>query len=362
MKRRQFLTGAGVGVAATVLAAPAIAQSAPEVKWRLASSFPKSLDTLFISSEVFAKAVAEMTDNKFQIQSFAAGEIVPGLQALDATSNGTVEMCHTACYYYLGKDPTFALLTGMPFGLNARMEDAWFTHGGGNDMANDFLKKFNIIGMPAGNTNAQMGGWYRKEIKEVADLNGLKFRVGGFAGRILQKLGVVPQQTAGGDIYPALEKGTIDAVEWVGPADDEKLGLYKVAKYYYYPAWWEGASALHNLINIEKWNALPKAYQAVLRSASAMQNDWLASRYDALNPAALKRLVALGAVLRPFPQPVMEACYKAANEVYAEVCAQNADFKKIYDSVAAYRADQYLWWQVAEYSFDTFQIRARARG
>lgn len=362
MKRRQFITAAGAGVAAAAIAKPAIAQTMPEVKWRLASSFPKSLDTLFTSSEVFAKTVAEMTDNKFQIQTFAAGEIVPGLQAMDATTNGTVEMCHTACYYYLGKDTTFALLTGMPFGLNARMEDAWFTHGGGNDMANDFLKKYNLTSFPAGNTNAQMGGWYRKEIRELSDLQGLKFRVGGFAGRILSKLGVVPQQTAGGDIYPSLEKGTIDAVEWVGPADDEKLGLYKVAKYYYYPAWWEGASMLHNLVNLNKWNELPKSYQAVLRTASAMQNDWLGSRYDALNPAALKRLVAAGAVLRPFPQPILEACYKAANEIYVEESAKNAEFKKIYDSVAAYRADQYLWWQVAEYSFDTFQIRARSRG
>jgi TRAP-type mannitol/chloroaromatic compound transport system substrate-binding protein len=362
MRRRQFITGAGAGVATVALAAPAIAQSSPEIKWRLASSFPKSLETLFTSSEVFAKAVADITDNKFQIQTFAAGEIVPALQALDAASNGTVEMCHTACYYYLGKDATFALLTGMPFGLNARMEDAWFTHGGGNELANEFLKKYNLNSCPAGNTNCQMGGWYRKEIREVADLNGLKFRVGGFAGRIMAKLGVVPQQTAAGDIYPSLEKGTIDAVEWVGPADDEKLGLYKVAKYYYYPAWWEGASMLHNLFNLNKWNELPKSYQAALRTASAMQNDWLSSRYDSLNPAALKRLVAAGAVLRPFPQPILEACYKAANEVYAEESAKNPEFKKVYDAVAAYRADQYLWWQVAEYSFDTFQIRARSRG
>ena len=362
MDRRQFVKTAAFGAASTAVAAPAIAQSAPEIKWRLASSFPKSLETLYTSAEVFAKAVAEMTDNKFQIQVFAAGEIVPGLQVLDATSNGTVEMCHTAHYYFLGKDPTFALLTGMPFGLNARMENAWFWHGGGNELANDFLKKFNVISWPAGNTNAQMGGWYRKEIKDVADLNGLKFRVGGFAGRIMSKLGVVPQQTAGGDIYPALEKGTIDAVEWVGPYDDEKLGLYKVAKFYYYPAWWEGASALHNVFNLAKYNELPAAYRSVLRTASSMQNDWLGARYDALNPQALKSLVAKGAQLRPFSQPILEACYKAANEVYDEVNKTNGDFKKIHDSIVAWRGDQYLWWQVSEYTFDTFQIRARARG
>jgi TRAP-type mannitol/chloroaromatic compound transport system substrate-binding protein len=240
MKRRLFLRAAGVAVAATAVAKPAIAQSAPELRWRLTSSFPKSLDTLYGAAEAFAKAVAEASDNKFQIQVFAAGEIVPGLQAADAVQSGTVEMCHTASYYYFGKDPTFAFGTAVPFGLNSRMQTAWMYFGGGMELMNDLYKKFNIYGIPAGNTGAQMGGWFRKEIKELSDLNGLKMRIGGFAGRVISKLGVVPQQIAGGDIYPALEKGTLDACEWVGPFDDEKLGFYKVAQYYYYPGWWEG--------------------------------------------------------------------------------------------------------------------------
>src|SRR5437764_569143 len=202
MKRRQFLKTASAGVAATAIASPAIAQAMPELKWRMTSSFPKSLDTIYGASEAFAKAVAEATDNKFQIQAFAAGEIVPGLQAADAVQNGTVEMCHTASYYYFGKDPTFAFGTAVPFGLNSRMQNAWQFFGGGMDVMNDFYKKFNIYGIPAGNTGCQMGGWFRKEIKTVADLNGVKMRIGGFAGRVMQKLGVVPQQIAGGDIYP----------------------------------------------------------------------------------------------------------------------------------------------------------------
>jgi TRAP-type mannitol/chloroaromatic compound transport system substrate-binding protein len=361
MKRRQFLTAAGVGLAASTIAKPAIAQSTPEIKWRLTSSFPKSLDTIYGAAEIFAKAVAEATDNKFQIQVFAAGEIVPGLQAADAVTNGTVEMCHTASYYYVGKDPTFAFGTAVPFGLNQRMMDAWMFSAGGMDLMNDFYKKYNIYAIPAGNTGAQMGGWFRKEIKDVADLKGLKMRIGGFAGRVLQKVGVVPQQLAGGDIYPALEKGTLDAAEWVGPYDDEKLGFQKVAQYYYYPGWWEGGPVLHNFINIGKWNELPKNYQSIIYSASHVANTMMMARYDAGNPAALRRLVAGGAQLRPFPQPVMEACYKAANEVYAETSAGNADFKKVYDAMVAVRGDQYLWWQVAEYGFDTFMIRARGR-
>ena len=361
MKRRQFLQTAGVGLAATAIAKPAIAQSTPELKWRLTSSFPKSLDTIYGAAEVFAKAVAEATDNKFQIQPFAAGEIVPGLQAADAVSNGTVEMCHTASYYYFGTDPTFALGTAVPFGLNSRMQNAWMFFGGGMELMNDFSKKFNIYGIPGGNTGCQMGGFFRKEINTPADLVGVKMRIGGFAGRVMAKLGVVPQQIAGGDIYPALEKGTIDAAEWVGPYDDEKLGLYKVAPHYYYPGWWEGSAMLHNFINIEKWNQLPKAYQSVIRTAADMSYTWMQAKYDAVNPPALKRLVAAGTKLHPFTPVVMDASYKAANELYAETSATNADFKKVYDAMVAFRGDQYLWWQVAEYSFDTYQIRARAR-
>jgi TRAP-type mannitol/chloroaromatic compound transport system substrate-binding protein len=362
MYRRQFLKTAGVGLAATAVAAPAIAQSAPEVKWRLTSSFPKSLDTLYGAAEVFAKAVGDATDNKFQIQVFAAGEIVPGLQAADAVTNGTVEMAHTASYYYFGKDPTFAFGTVVPFGLNTRQQNAWFYQGGGNELMNDFYKKFNIVAFPAGNTGAQMGGWFRKEIKTPEDLSGLKMRIGGFAGRVIAKLGAVPQQIAGGDIYPALEKGTIDAAEWVGPYDDQKLGFYKVAPFYYYPGWWEGNACLHNFVNLEKYNALPKTYQAILQQASMVANLHMTAKYDAVNPKALREVVANGAQLRPFPQPVMEACYKAAQEVFAETAAANADFKKVYDSYVAARSDGYLWTQIAEYAFDTFQIRARSRG
>ena len=362
MKRRDFLKTAGVGAAAAAVASPAIAQSMPELKWRCTSSFPQSLDTLYGAANVFAKSVAEATDNRFQIQVFASGEIVPGLQAADAVQNGTVEMCHTAAYYYFGKDPTFALATSVPFGLNSRMQTAWMTQGGGLDLFNAFFQKYNIYAIPAGNTGCQMGGWFRKEIKDVADLQGLKMRIAGFAGLVLQKLGAVPQQIAGGDIYPALEKGAIDAAEWVGPYDDEKLAFQKVAPYYYYPGWWEGGSMIHNFINLDKWNALPPAYKSVVRSASALANEWMMARYDIANPAALKRLVAAGAQLRPFTMPVLEACYKASNEIYADVSAKNPGFKTILDNMVAFRNDEYLWWQVAEYTNDTFMIRARARG
>jgi TRAP-type mannitol/chloroaromatic compound transport system substrate-binding protein len=361
MKRRQFLKVASAGIAASAVAAPAIAQSMPEVRWRLTASWPKSLDTLYGSCETFSKYLAEATDNKFQVQSFAAGEIVPGLQALDAVENGTVEACHTAAYYFIGKDPTWALFCAVPFGLNTRQQNAWFSDGDGLKLMNEFGKKFNAYSLVSGNTGAQMGGWFRKEIKTVDDLKGLKFRIGGWAGKTLQKLGVVPQQIAGGDIYPALEKGTIDAAEWVGPYDDEKLGFYKIAQYYYYPGWWEGGTANHFMINLQKWNELPRNYQAIVTAAAALCSVEQTARYDARNPAALKRLVAAGTQLRPFSQPIMEACLKASNEVNAETSAANPDYKKVWDSILAFRNDEYLWWQVAEYGYDTFMIRTGAR-
>ncbi|MGD9743570.1 MAG: TRAP transporter substrate-binding protein, partial [Dongiaceae bacterium] len=254
MKRRQFLTAAAAGLAAAPIAAPAIAQSAPEIKWRLASSFPKSLDTIFGTAEDFAKRVASATDGKFQIRTFAAGEVVPGLQVLDAVQAGSVECGQSASYYYVGKDPTFAFDTTLPFGLNARQQNAWMYRGGGLELMREFFKGYNIRQIPAGNTGAQMGGWFRKEIKTVADLDRLKFRVGGYAGQVLARVGVVPQQIAGSDVYPALEKGTIDAVEWAGPYDDEKLGFNKIAKYYYYPGWWEGGPQLSLYVNLAQWD------------------------------------------------------------------------------------------------------------
>jgi TRAP-type mannitol/chloroaromatic compound transport system substrate-binding protein len=362
MKRREFLKTTVTGAAVAAVAAPAIAQSAPEIKWRMTSSFPKSLDTIYGGAEYFAKQVAELTDNKFQIQVFAAGEVVPALQALDATSNGTVEASHTVSYYYVGKDPTYAIFASVPFGLNARMQNSWLYQAGGNELANEFFKKANVIGFPCGNTGTQMGGWFRKEIKTVADLSGLKFRIGGIAGQVLQKLGVVPQQIAGGDIYPALEKGTIDAAEWVGPYDDEKLGFSKVAPYYYYPGFWEGGPTVHSFFNLERYNALPKSYQAALFNAATNANTWMLARYDMQNPPAIKRLVAGGVQLRPFPDDVMNAALTATNELWTEISAKNADFKKAIDAMLAYRSDQYLWWRVAEYTNDTFMIRSRTRG
>jgi len=361
MQRRSLLRHAGIAGVLASSAAPAIVQAQANVRWRLASSFPRSLDTIFGGAEVFAKKLSDMTSGKFQISVHAAGELMPAFGVVDGVQNSTVEIAHTAPYYFFGKDECFGLGCAIPFGLNSRQMTAWMYEGNGLKLMREFYAQYNIVNLPGGNTGAQMGGWYRKQIKTLADVKGLKMRIGGFGGRVLERIGGVPQNIPGGEIYQALEKGTIDAAEWVGPYDDLKLGFYKVAPNYYYPGWWEGGPMLHNFVNLGKWAELPKSYQSIVHSASHVANTIMQARYDAQNPAALKRLVAAGAQLRPFPPAVMDASFKAANELYAETAAANAEFKKVYESTVAFRSDQYLWWQVAEYGFDTFMIRSRTR-
>ena len=264
MQRRDFLTGAGV---ATMLPLAAQAADLPAIRWRLASSFPKSLDTIYGASETLSKRVAALTGGKFQIRVFAGGELVPGLQVLDAVGNGTAECGHSAGYYYVGKNLGLAFDTAVPFGLTARQQNAWYYFGNGLSLVRELYKEYGLINFPGGNTGTQMGGWFRKEIKSLADLKGLKMRIPGIGGEIMSKLGVVTQSLPGGDIYPSLEKGTIDAAEWVGPYDDEKLGLYKVAKHYYYPGWWEGGPTVHFFFNKASYEGLPKSYQSLLRTA-----------------------------------------------------------------------------------------------
>ena len=354
MERRSFIKKAAIGASAGALAAPALAQSQPTINWRLASSFPKSLDTIYGAAETLSRRVAQLTNGKFNIRVFAGGEIVPALQVMDAVQAGTVEMGHSASYYYFGKDPTFAFDGVVPFGLNSRQQSAWFDQGGGRQLLRDFFKDYGIINFQGGNTGAQMGGWFRKELKSVQDLSGLKMRIGGFAGRVMQKLGLVPQQIAGGDIYPALEKGTIDAAEWIGPYDDEKLGFNKVAPFYYAPGWWEPGLQVSFYVGIKEWEKLPKEYQYALEAATYEAHVVMQAEYDAKNPAALARLLKSGVKLRYFSKEIMEACYKASNEVMEEEAARNAKFKKVYEPWKRFRQDQNQWFSVAEAPMQNF--------
>jgi TRAP-type mannitol/chloroaromatic compound transport system substrate-binding protein len=358
MDRRSIIKHAGIAGVLAAGAAPAVhAQAA--IRWRLASSFPKALDTIYGAAEVFAQKVNDMSGGKFSISVHPGGELMPAFGVVDGVQQGTVEAAHTAPYYFHGKNEAFAMGTAIPFGLNSRQLTAWMYDGNGMKLFREFYDQFNIVNFPGGNTGAQMGGWYRKEIKSAADIKGLKMRLGGFAGRVLTRMGGVPQNIPGGEIYQALEKGTIDATEWVGPYDDEKLGFQKVAKNYYYPGWWEGGAQLDFYINKAAFNALSKENQAIVEAAASYAHTEMQARYDSRNPAALKRLVAGGAKLLPFPKTVMDLAFKESMALYGELNDTNPAWKKIYTDYSTFRKDQNLWFRFTEATFDRYMQSAK---
>ena len=353
MERRSFVRGAGIAGVLAAGVAPAVhAQAA--IRWRLTSSFPKALDTLFGVNDVFAAKVKAMSGGKFEITTHAPGELVPAFGTVDALQNGTVEAANTAPYYYFGKDETFALGCAIPFGLNSRQMTAWMFEGNGLKLMREFYANYNIINFPMGNTGAQMGGWFRKEIKSLKDFKGLKFRCGGFAGKVVERIGGTPQNIPGGEIYQALEKGTIDAAEWVGPYDDLKLGFAKVAKNYAYPGWWEGGPQLDLHINTKAWEALSAENKAIVESAAAYAHVDMQAKYDGKNAAALKQLVAQGAKLFPFPKDLMDAAFKEATALYDEIGNKNPNWKKVYADYSAFRREANLWFRFTESRFDSF--------
>ena len=359
MERRNFVRGAGLAGVLAAGAAPAIVHAQATLRWRLTSSFPKALDTLFGVNDVFAAKVKELTGGKFAITTHAPGELVPAFGVVDAVQAGTVEMANTAPYYFFGKDETFALGCAIPFGLNSRQMTAWAYEGNGLKLMRDFYRGYNIINFPMGNTGAQMGGWFRKEIKSLADFKGTKFRVGGFAGKVVERIGGVPQNIPGGEIYQALEKGTIDAAEWVGPYDDQKLGFFKVAPFYAYPGWWEGGPQLDLFVNTKAYDGLSSEYKAVIECASSYCHLDMQAKYDGKNAAALKGLVAGGAKLFPFPKDLMDAAFKEAMALYSEISAKNPNWKKVYDDYSKFRGEQNLWFRFAEAGFDDFMQRQK---
>ncbi|MBE7369986.1 TRAP transporter substrate-binding protein [Ramlibacter pallidus] len=359
MDRRSLIQRAGIaGVLASGIAPAVHAQAA--VRWRLSSSFPKSLDTIFGSAETLSRTVKALSGGKFEISVHAAGELMPAFGNVDALNNGTIEMGQTAPYYFTGKDPIFAFGCAVPFGLTARQMDAWMEHGNGRKLMDAFYAKYNIKSFSAGNTGTQMGGWYRKEIKSVADLKGLKMRLGGgLFGEAMAKLGVVAQNMPAGEVYQALEKGTLDATEFVGPYDDEKLGFNKVAPFYYYPGWWEGGAELEFFVNTKAYEALSAENKAILEAATAVAARDMTAKYDALNPIALKRLVANKTQLKPFSKDVMDAGFKASMEVFAAHEAKSPEFKKIHQDMRAFQRDQLLWIRFSEYRYDSYMASVK---
>ena len=353
LDRRSLFKHTGIAGVLAAGVAPAVHAQAT-IRWRLASSFPKSLDTIYGGAETFARHVKTISGGKFEISVHPAGELMPAFGVVDAVQQGTVEAAHTAPYYFFGKNETFAIGGAIPFGLNSRQMSAWTFQGNGLKLMREFYASYNMTSFPCGNTGAQMGGWFRKEIRSLADMKGLKFRVGGFAGKVIERLGAMPTNLPGGEIYSALEKGTIDAGEWIGPYDDQKLGFNKVAPNYYYPGWWEGGLQLDLYVNQKAFDALTPEYKALIDVASSAAHVDMQAKYDARNPAALKQLVGAGARLRPFPSEVMNAAFKASMQLYAELSASNPAWAKVYADYARFRGDQNLWFRFTEATFDRF--------
>lgn len=365
MKRRQFVkTGLAAAAGAGVLGgcrgpqegAPSV-QTDSRVTWRIASSFPRGLDTIYGAAEVLAARVEALSEGRFRIRVYPAGELVPGLQVLDAVQQGTVHAGHTAGYYFTGKNPALAFDTCVPFGLTSRQQTAWLTEGGGLELMRPLFADFNVLNFPAGNTGSQMGGWFKKEIAGTADLQGLKMRIPGLGGQVMSRLGATVQVLAGGDIYPALERGAIDATEWVGPYDDEKLGFHKIAKLYYYPGWWEPGPNLSFYVNLDAWAKLPKAYQQMFEVAAAESATVMQARYDARNPAALSRIVASGVQLRPFSRDVMEAAALATESLLEDEAAGDPAYRKVYDAWRKSKQEYFRWFGTAELAYDSFAFQ-----
>jgi len=334
----------------------AVAQDAalPELRWDMATSWTPAVDILFGSAQLFADIVNRLTSGKVTITPRAAGELAPGTQVLDVVQQGAVPIGHTASYYYLGKSPATAFGTTLPFGLTAQQQNAWLYAGGGIELMQQFYTKFNVLPLPAGNTGMQMGGWFRREINSVADLQGLKMRIAGLGGQVMAKLGVNVQVLPAGEIFQALQTGAVDAAEWVGPYDDQKLGLNTVAQYYYRPGWWEPGSTLEVNINLDEWNKLPELYQAAITTAAAEANVVMLSRYEAANDQALEELVASGTQLRDYSPEIMNAAYAAWMELVGEFSASDADFKAIYENWNAFRTRIYDWNKTNEFAFTSF--------
>lgn len=375
MNRREFLqnmairttaaTALGVAVGCTsqqagaplAQAPDAIAQDAslPDLNWDMPTSWPVALDTIFGTAQIFAERVAALTGGKFQISPRAAGEVAPGLEVLNVVEEGAFPIGHTASYYFVGKSPVTAFGTTLPFGLNAQQQNAWMYDGGGLALMQDaYARLFNVIQFPAGNTGVQMGGWFRKEINTVADLQGLKMRIPGLGGQVMSRLGVTVQSLPGGEIFQALQTGAIDAAEWVGPYDDEKLGLHKAAQFYYYPGWWEPGPSLEVQINLDEWNKLPELYQQAIQTAAAESNLVMLSRYEARNHQALQRLLSEGVQLRGYSEEILSAAEAIAFELYDELAANNADFKTIYDEWKVFRDGIFAWNNIAEGAMSRF--------
>jgi len=352
VKRRQFLQGAGAATLAAGAVASGAAQAAPEFKWKMVTTWPKNFPGLGTGANYLAKLIGEMTNGRIQVKVYGAKELVGALEIFDAVSRGTAEMGHGAAYYWKGKSEAAQFFAAVPFGLTAQEMNSWLYHGGGMELWEELYAKFGLVPGAAGSTGVQMGGWFNKEINTLDDLKGLKMRMPGLGGEVLKRAGGTPVLLPGGEIFPALQSGAIDATEWVGPYNDMAFGLYKAAKYYYYPGWHEPGTTLESFINKEAFEALPKDLQVVVRNAIRVANQDMLADFTAKNNRALEQLVKQhGVELRKYPDEVLKKLKTLSDEVVAEVAEKDPMAKKVYESFVKFREQAMDWHSVSEQAY-----------
>ncbi len=330
------------------------AERAPEQRfeWKMATTWPKNLPGLGTGAERFAKMVEDMSAGRLGITVYGAGELVPALDVFDAVSGGAAEMGHGAAYYWRGKLPVAAFFTAVPFGMTAPEMKAWLEWGGGLALWREAYAPFNLYPMAAGNTNAQMGGWFREAIHSLDDLRGLKMRIPGLAGEVFERAGGTAVILPGGEVFTALQRGAIDATEWIGPYNDLALGLHTIADYYYYPGWHEPGAVLEAIVNLDAWNSLPTDLQAIVEGAAAATNDSMSNEFSARNASALKTLIEEhGVQVRPFPQDVIDRLREISGEIILETRDQDDLSRRIVDSFLAFRAQMQDYQRVSEGAF-----------
>lgn len=360
MKRRDLIRGAGLAAVATGLAAcgarpePSAGSSASDVRlqWKMVTSWPTNFPGLGTGAARLAELITRTSGGRITVKVFGAGELVPAFEVFDAVSRGTAEMGHSASYYWKGKAAAAPFFCAVPFGLNAQEMNGWLYHGGGLQLWQELYAGFGIVPFPAGNTGVQLAGWFRREIKSLADLKGLKMRIPGLGGEVMARVGATPVNLPGAEIFAALQSGAIDAAEWVGPYNDLAFGLHRAAKFGYYPGWQEPGPTLEALINKQAFDALPDDLKALVAACcEAVNNDMLAE-YTARNQQALDALVREhGVELRRLPDDVMAALKRASEQVLEETAAADPFAHRVYTSMRAFRAQTQAWHAVSEEAF-----------
>ncbi len=347
MQRRDFLklTGAG-GLSASLAACQPQTTSAPtredaaeqRFNWKMYTTWPKNFPGLGTGANYLAETITQASGGRLKVTVYGAGERVPALEVFDSVSRGSAEMGHGAAYYWKGKAPASPFFTCVPFGFTAQEMNGWLYYGGGMELWRELYAKFNLVPFEAGNTGTQMGGWFRKEIRGLGDLKGLKMRIPGLGGEVMSRVGATTVNIPGGELFTALQAGTIDATEWVGPYNDLAFGLHKAATYYYYPGWHEPGPTLEAIVNQDAWNSLPADLQAIVSAAAAATGQRMLAEYTARNQAALRTLVdEHGVQVRAFPQDVIAALRDATGQVLTELAASDPMARKVYESYRSFR-------------------------